>query len=228
MRSATDWIDHLRAWKAKLVELARRHWLLEVSLAVVGALAISRLEDSINRQVDQIRDPVLHEIALIAQDIVVSPLILLALLFCVLLVVSFVDTRPPVPTAAGEEHRATARPKRRHIERDVLWESNDVRISGGLVVQGPFCLEPCFSLLGTKDRSGKTTTDARGKVIGAGRRTDDDVTLWCPSCDKVYDMGVNFRSEYYAESVESIRDLVRAKFEAEIRRENEAVVGPTI
>ena len=73
-------------------KFSRRHWWLYVVIFIGSGLVFARLEDTANRELDKVAGPVLKEIGVLVSELILSPLLLPALLVCVLLIISFIRT----------------------------------------------------------------------------------------------------------------------------------------
>ena len=134
-------------------------------------------------------------------ELILSPLLLPALLVCVLLIISFIRTMVmPLPPEVLTPQPIASK-SRTIIHAGVRWETH-----GGIArigryfqtdefpeVLGPYC--PSLSCMAE---------------LQVGVRTK----AWCPNCETHY---------YVDGGVESARNIVRAKFNAEMRREQEAL-----
>ena len=164
-----------------------------------SGLVFARLEDTANRELDKVAGPVLKEIGVLVSELILSPLLLPALLVCVLLIISFIRTMVmPLPPEVLTPQPIASK-SRTIIHAGVRWDTHGEPVRIGryfpagedLEVLGPYCPSPsCMAEL-------------------QGSRTQ----LWCPNCETHY---------YIDGNVEYARNIVRAKFNAEILREREA------
>ena len=178
--------------------MSRRYWWFYLVTIIGSTLAISRLEDTANRELDKVAGPVLKEIGVLVSELILSPLLLPVLLVCVLLIISFIRTMvmPLPPEVLTPQPNASK--SRTIIHAGVRWDTHReivryFQTDESLEVLGPYCPSPsCLA------------------ELQVGGRTNS----WCPNCETHY---------YVDGGVESARTIARTKFNAAILREREAL-----
>ena len=166
-----------------------------------SGLVFARLEDTANRELDKVAGPVLKELGVLVSELILSPLLLPALLVCVLLIISFIRTMVmPLPPEVLTPQPIASK-SRTITHAGVQWGTHGKLVPMGISFQA----DKVLKVLGPYCPSSWCMAE-----LEVAKRTKPR----CPNCGTHYDVDGN---------VEYARNIVRGKFNAEIRREQEAL-----